>query len=84
MQTLNLRYPAIGPQIVAAANMFGDLLKKYKYRTNSIASTAELLPEFIEKTQDKVRFEGKWIAQRWFAIKFEKWLGRKGIINLED
>jgi hypothetical protein len=81
---LNLRSNPVPPTIIAAANIFGDLLGKYKYRINSVASTAELLPEFIEKEIGKSRFERHWLISDWFMFKFEKWLGRKGIINLEE
>lgn len=84
ISNLNLRSNPLPPTIIAAANIFGDLLGKYKYRINSVADTAEFLTEFIEKEIGKSRFERHWLISDWFMFKFEKWLGRKGIINLEE
>jgi hypothetical protein len=84
INAMNLRSSPLPNTIIAAANIFGDLLKKYEYRSDSPASTAELLPEFIEKEIGKSRFERHYLISDWFMFKFEKWLGRKGIINLEE
>ena len=71
-------------QITSAANTFGAMIKRHQMKYASIASTAQLFTEFIENKMDLARFEPRWITAEWLHFKFEKWLDRKGLINLTE
>jgi hypothetical protein len=79
--TVPLSLPPHQPAIIAAANKYGDLIKKHKWRYQSYPEVARYFIEFVE-TKNLSNFSTNWLSVNWFYVDLEKFLDRKGLISL--
>lgn len=72
------------PEIVRAANMFGDICKQYSVKHVSLYDTAKVLPQFVKSHFEGRIFKPNWLSTDWFRVEFEYYLDRQGLINLHN
>ena len=79
----NFRLKPIEPQIIAAANMYGAIIKEYEWKYPSPATAARTFIEFVE-AQYGSRYNPQWMTAKWFKFDLENYLDRQGLINIRD
>ena len=72
------------PELIRAANMIGDLCKKYCLKHVSLFDTAKILPQFVKNHFEGRVFKPNWLSTDWFKVEFEYYLDRQGLINLNN